>query len=207
MRHVVGILTMAVGVSMVLALVVGLNARQQPPREPPRVSREIHVAPPPPKPKDKPKPRPQRRPPKQVRRSLAPPPDLSSGISQLSLGGGPVAGTAMLGAGSLIGEGANARDLVMTEDAVDAAPRPTSRAAPVYPPRARANGVTGVVSLSLLIDTQGNVQRVKILESSPPGVFDDAAVDAVRRWRFDPASYRGQKVKVWARQNVRFSLQ
>lgn len=208
MRHVVGFLAMSVGVSLVLSLVVGLNARQQPPKAKPRVSRDINVAPPPPKPKRKPKPKPRRKPRKQVRRTVAPPPALATGISSMSLGTGALGGSSLMDAGnSLLGGDANPRDLVMTEDAVDSPPRPTSRQAPAYPPRARAKGVTGVVSLSILIDTQGNVQRVKVLESRPPGVFDQAAVAAVRRWRFDAASYRGQKVKVWARQNVRFSLQ
>ena len=42
--------------------------------------------------------------------------------------------------------------------------------------------------------------------SSPPGVFDDAATEAVRQWRYQPALYRGRPVKVWAEQVVHFEL-
>jgi periplasmic protein TonB len=45
-----------------------------------------------------------------------------------------------------------------------------------------------------------------VLESQPAGVFDAAAVAGVQQWRFEPASYRGENVRVWARQRVRFDL-
>jgi protein TonB len=45
-----------------------------------------------------------------------------------------------------------------------------------------------------------------VLEASPPGVFDDVAVAGVQTWRFEPAQYRGEAVRVWATQRVRFDL-
>ena len=63
-----------------------------------------------------------------------------------------------------------------------------------------------MVTVSLLVAADGSVERAKVVAAEPPGVFDAAALDAVRAWRFEPASYGGKPVKVWARQVVRFGL-
>ena len=127
--------------------------------------------------------------------------------SELGLSGMIVAAKAMaLTALALAGDAAAVRDMVMTEDSVDVPPRPLSRQQPRYPPRARADSVEGQVTLGLLIGPDGRVLKVKVLDATPPGVFDGAAQDSVRGWRFQPAQYRGQSVKVWARQVVHFDL-
>ncbi|MDZ4350137.1 MAG: energy transducer TonB [Xanthomonadaceae bacterium] len=97
-------------------------------------------------------------------------------------------------------------DVVMTDDSVDQAPRPIVQTPMTYPPRAKASGITGYVLLSVLISPTGQVERVKVLESEPAGVFDDVAMAGVQNWKFEPASYRGENVRVWARQRVRFDL-
>jgi len=97
-------------------------------------------------------------------------------------------------------------NVVMTDDSVDSPPRPTYQAPMSYPKSARARGVEGYVVLSLLITATGEIEKIQVLESSPAGVFDDAALEAVRQWRFEPAQYQGRNVKVWARQRVRFDL-
>ena len=107
------------------------------------------------------------------------------------------------GAAELLG---NMKASVMTEDAVDSKPRPTRRAAAPYPARARAKGVTGFVTMSLLINERGGVDRVKVLRADPPGVFEETAQTAIRNWQFEPATYGGEPVKVWANQTIRFEL-
>lgn len=97
-------------------------------------------------------------------------------------------------------------DVVMTESTVDVAPQPSKRVAPVYPARARRDGVEGEVRLSLLIDATGRVAEARVLDSRPPGVFDNAALAAVRSWQFQPARYKGRPVKTWAQQRVAFQL-
>lgn len=97
-------------------------------------------------------------------------------------------------------------NVVMTEDAVDEAPTPRLRRDVAYPPAARSKGVTGFVTLHVLVDTNGSVESVRVLEAEPKGVFENAAVDAVEGWKFDPATYQGRPVKVWARQTVQFRL-
>jgi protein TonB len=107
-----------------------------------------------------------------------------------------------LGDGLLGGGG----DVVMTDDTVDQAPRPLLQTPMVYPARAKAQGVTGYVLLSVLISPTGQVEKVKVLEAQPVGVFDEVATAGVQNWKFEPATYKGENVRVWARQRVRFDL-
>lgn len=96
---------------------------------------------------------------------------------------------------------------VMTEDSVDTPPQPRSRSRFIYPKSAKKRGIAGFVVLSILIDQDGSVDKVQVLESSPPGVFDNAAMEGIKQWRFSPAQYQGSPVKVWAKQRIRFGLE
>ncbi|NBD95880.1 MAG: TonB family protein [Gammaproteobacteria bacterium] len=98
------------------------------------------------------------------------------------------------------------RDVVMTDDSVDQPPRPTRQTPLPYPSSARKQGVEGYVVLSLLISAAGEIEKVQVLESQPAGLFEDAAVQGVQNWRFDPAQYQGRNVRVWAKQRIRFDL-
>ncbi|MCB1950097.1 MAG: energy transducer TonB [Burkholderiales bacterium] len=104
---------------------------------------------------------------------------------------------------SLIGDTSNA---VMTADLVDVPPKAISQGAFRYPPSAKKNGVRGYVVLSILVSERGSVDQVQVLESSPSGVFDAAALQGIRSWQFEPAKYQGDVVKVWAKQRIRFDL-
>lgn len=105
--------------------------------------------------------------------------------------------------GELLG---SADDVVMTDDSVDERPHPVRQSPMSYPVRAKARGIEGYVLLSVLISPTGEVERVKVLEASPSGIFEDTAIAGVRDWKFNPAQYRGESVRVWARQRVRFEL-
>jgi protein TonB len=83
-------------------------------------------------------------------------------------------------------------------------PRRIVDVAPVYPPFAIAARKEGVVILEALLDENGNVDRVKVLRSEP--LLDDAAVQAVRRWRYTPTLLNGVPVPVLMTVTVRFSL-
>ncbi|SFI28859.1 protein TonB [Nitrosomonas sp. Nm34] len=104
---------------------------------------------------------------------------------------------------SLIGKTANT---VMTADLVDVPPKPIARGAFKYPPTAKKNGIKGYVVLSVLVETDGSVNQVQVLESNPSGIFDAAALQGIRSWQFEPAKYKGEVVKVWAKQKIRFDL-
>jgi len=158
--------------------------------------------------KEKPKPKDvvqKREPPKRTPPRNAPAPlvGLDGGLSGLDFGLPAFDDSGLdLGQSLLGGSG----DVVMTDDSVDQPPRPVMQTPMTYPPRAKAQGITGYVVLSLLISPTGQVERVKVLEAQPAGVFDEVAAAGVKTWKFEPASYKGEHVRVWARQKVRFDL-
>lgn len=89
---------------------------------------------------------------------------------------------------------------------VDQAPRTTVRTPPVYPFRARNMGIEGVVKVRFLVDATGRTQQITIIEAKPPGVFEDAVIQAVKSWRFEPAVLDGNKVAAWIVAPLQFKL-
>jgi protein TonB len=85
------------------------------------------------------------------------------------------------------------------------APVKTAHVAPLYPMIARQAHIDGVVILEAVLDDQGRVESVRVLRSIP--MLDQAAVDAVRQWRFTPALLNGQAVPVVMTVTVNFTLQ
>jgi protein TonB len=84
------------------------------------------------------------------------------------------------------------------------APRKIVDVQPVYPPLAVASRREGIVILEAILDAQGNVTSLRALRSDP--LLDQAAVDAVRRWKYTPALLNGVPVPVIMTITVRFSL-
>ena len=73
---------------------------------------------------------------------------------------------------------------------------------PVYPEIAKRAGVSGVVILEAVIDPNGNVTDVNVLRSIP--LLDEAAMDAVRQWKYQPALLNGVPVPVVMTVTVNF---
>lgn len=61
---------------------------------------------------------------------------------------------------------------------------PLIEVAPQYPQSARERGIEGHVELSFTVDPDGTVESPTVTAAQPPGVFDQAALAAVRRWRY-----------------------
>jgi protein TonB len=101
---------------------------------------------------------------------------------------------------------AGTTDEAMDKSSVDTPPRVKKRSPIVYPELARKQGVSGYVTMNVLIDESGNVENVEILDSKPEEIFDLKADSTIRRWKFEPATYNGKKVKVWAMQKIVFKL-
>jgi protein TonB len=74
---------------------------------------------------------------------------------------------------------------------------------PSYPQVARRAGLRGRVILRAVIAENGNVESVEVLSVTNP-IFSDAAVDAVRQWRYRPASMGGRPVRVYLSVVVEF---
>lgn len=66
--------------------------------------------------------------------------------------------------------------------------------APEYPASALRKGESGVVLVNVLVDAQGLPSRVSVAQRSGSRALDRAALNAVRRWRFQPALSAGQPV-------------
>ena len=72
-----------------------------------------------------------------------------------------------------------------------------------YPPEALAAGVQGVVIAEIVVNESGNVTDTKLLRSIP--LLDEAALEAVRQWRFSPSVVNGQVVPVKMTVTINFT--
>ena len=84
------------------------------------------------------------------------------------------------------------------------APVKTRHVAPIYPPVALAVHKEGLVILEAVIAENGSVRDVRVLRSIP--LLDQAAVDAVRQWRFTPTLLNGEPVPIVMNVTVNFQL-
>ena len=84
------------------------------------------------------------------------------------------------------------------------APQRIVNVTPVYPPIARSAHVEGVVIIEATIDETGNVVRTGVLRSIP--LLDDAAIAAVRQWKFSPTLLNGIAVPIVMTVTVNFTL-
>lgn len=193
MRIGAGLLSSLFGTFAVLGMLLLMNGLgSEPPAPPAKRATRLAVAPapkPPRKPRPRPRPKPQRAAP-----TTAPIPTLAAGLGGLDLGLFGAQGLDLgTGAADLLGE----RPLEsMTAEAVDQLPTPTRQSPATYPTRARNQGITGYVVLSLAIDARGRLGNARVDRAVPAGVFDDAALQTVRKWAFAPATYQGQPVAV-----------
>lgn len=64
--------------------------------------------------------------------------------------------------------------------------RPVNMPTPRYPPEALRAGTGGEVLVEFTVGTDGSVTDARVLRATPPRVFDREALNAVRRWRFEP---------------------
>ncbi|MET0331767.1 MAG: energy transducer TonB [Dyella sp.] len=80
------------------------------------------------------------------------------------------------------------------------------QATPRYPPYAMRSGQEGWVELQFTVDSTGSVQDVVVLNSQPRHVFDHAAIEAVSRWKFQPASEDGVARAATLMRRIQFKL-
>lgn len=70
------------------------------------------------------------------------------------------------------------------------------RPAPRYPRRARRRGIEGEVTVGFTVTSTGSVESVRVIEASPKGYFEDAALEAARQFRFAPRRIAGEPIAV-----------
>lgn len=71
-------------------------------------------------------------------------------------------------------------------------PQPTYQPMPDYPPEQFRNQVEGDVDIAFNLDADGTPTAVRVKSSTPPAVFDSAALEAFRKWRFTPYIENGE---------------
>ena len=74
------------------------------------------------------------------------------------------------------------------------------RVNPVYPEEARKNGMQGVVILNVRSDEEGRVAQIEVLKSIPG--LDQAAIEAVKQWRYEPFLKEGSTAVVFTVMSV-----
>jgi len=76
---------------------------------------------------------------------------------------------------------------------------------PVYPAMAKARHVSGGVTIDALIDSNGRVAKMKVLSGPTP--LEQAAMDALRQWKYEPATLDGKAVPMHLTVTIQFRVQ
>lgn len=104
---------------------------------------------------------------------------------------------------------ADSRSASSTNSTADAAPEPArilSNPKPAYPRQARRRGLEGRVLLEVEVQADGRPGRIDIVASSGHSILDQAALEGLRQWRFQPARRGGRSVDATLRVPVSFRL-
>ncbi|TDI29681.1 MAG: energy transducer TonB [Acidobacteria bacterium] len=79
---------------------------------------------------------------------------------------------------------------------------------PAYPELARKAGIQGKVYLQAIVTRTGDIKDVSVLSAAPPGLgFEEAALKAVRQWKYKPGEQNGRAVDVYFTVAVEFTIQ
>jgi protein TonB len=85
---------------------------------------------------------------------------------------------------------------------------PLVRINPDYPPRALSRGLEGWVQVQFTITPTGTVSNAVVVNAEPKNIFDDAALKAIARWRYNPKVENGVAVeRVGVQTIIRFQLE
>ena len=87
-----------------------------------------------------------------------------------------------------------------------ARPRGGYQVTPSYPSSARRLGIQGTALLRVYVAADGQVTDIQVDETAGHPDLDRAAVDAVRRWRFEPGRRGADAIGMWVRLPVQFVL-
>ena len=112
-------------------------------------------------------------------------------------------GTVLLIVAPLPGQQSLPRTVHLREGLVDV--NRLTYVAPAYSEAARAAGIQGDVTLSIVIDTEGHV--VEVTPESGPEELYDAATEAVKQWKYRSTILNGQKVRIATTVTVSFRLE
>lgn len=192
-RIVLATAVMTLGVFMILPFTQFLSGD---PRDMTRI-RSVDIAPPPPPPPP-PDPPPPEEPEDQpdVEDLSTPPPPIS--LSQLEAALNP-------GMGGALGQAVDLDAFGVAPDALqdmqlfnisdlDRRPRRLHSPLPVFPPEFRADGLSGTVRVRIMIDEDGNVSILEVVEATHRDAVQPVR-QAISQWRFEPPTRGGERVR------------
>lgn len=105
-----------------------------------------------------------------------------------------------------VGEGEGLwRDQIALSGSLDRTPRTRLQTAPLYPAEARRDGRSGTVTVEFVVNEAGEVMNPRVTGASDR-IFEEAAVRAVAKWRFEPGRRDGQIVRFRMVVPIHFSL-
>jgi len=190
LKQAAALLCGGAGTFGVMALVLVMNQSQLDKQDGARQG-EVAFAVEAPRPKKKPQQRKPRPKPKRSRAKPPPAPIVGASLAGMSFGLEALEGALGDDMDALLGD---INSVVMTAETVDELPTPIHQPLPTPPQRAIARGIDGQVTISVLIGVDGRVQSIEVIDSRPPGVFDQAVLTAAKQWTFNPAMYQGAPV-------------
>ncbi len=112
----------------------------------------------------------------------------------------PTMGTPGVSAGSPTGTSAN-----RTYTTYDEAPELIKMVIPAYPEEARRRNIEGRVMFQIVVDENGRVVEANVISAVPPGIFEEAAREAIMQWRYRPAKIRDRPVRIRMNAPVEFN--
>ena len=198
----VGAVTMTVVFFLVLPVIQAIAQGPEPEFEVYEVD-SASLPPPPPPPEEEPEPEPEEEEQQPELAEEAPPLDLSQLELALDPGfggsglGGDFAMKLMPGAAS----GEEVEELFSMAD-LDQKPRCIYQPGPQLTPKLRKKG-GGTVYVLFIVDERGRVTSPRI-QSAPDEIYDRPALDAVKKWRFEPGKRKGEAVSFRMRVPITF---
>lgn len=121
-------------------------------------------------------------------------PDFDRSVSDMDIGGLDLGADLSVDAG-LAGSGGDGEYL------------PIVKVAPQYPRRAAQKGIEGYVVLEFTVSKLGTVVDPKVIEADPPNIFNRAAINAAKKFKYKPKIENGEAIEVTGIRNIiRFEL-
>jgi protein TonB len=89
---------------------------------------------------------------------------------------------------------------------IDSPLTPLVKIPPMYPIRAKRLSIEGWVTVRFLVDTDGTVGNIQIIEAQPADTFENNVIQCVQKWKFQPGTVEGVSVKTWIETTIRFEM-
>lgn len=90
---------------------------------------------------------------------------------------------------------------------VDQAPKVIYQVAPIYPLAAKYRGMAGKVVIKFIVQIDGSVNSIQVESATPANLFEQAAINAVKKWRFKPGRRNNRPVATRIELPLEFKLE